>query len=93
MISPFHRYSALEDDLVYVRWVHQGLESAAEDELLEEMDEVWAELSASERESIEAMLPRSIIRGNSLSAEHRRMVDIDIAEDAKVPSRTLQEAA
>jgi hypothetical protein len=55
-------YRALEDKLIQVRWLNMGYESAEEDALLEEMDELWWNLSDEERDMIHGEPSRSLIR-------------------------------
>ena len=62
MSEALKRYRDLERRLVYTRWINLGYESPEEDALLEEMDGVWWELTAEEREMIDREPPRSLIR-------------------------------
>lgn len=93
MTEALDRYRRLEDDLVFVRWVNQGLESDKEDAILDEMDEVWWDLDDQERALIEATPPRSLIRGPSAGGYHRRLVDSDLETNPAAPPRKTEEAA
>ena len=93
MTTALDRYRRLEDDLVFVRWVNRGLESQQEDDLLDEMEQVWWEMGEDERALVEAAPPRSLVRGPSAGGHHRRLVDSDIEADPAAPPRTKEEAA
>ena len=49
MSDALSRYRSLERKLIHTRWMNLGYESAEEDVLLEDMDEVWCQLSEEER--------------------------------------------
>lgn len=92
MSTALERYRRLEDDLVFLRWVNRGLESPAEDDLLDEMEEVWWQLDDQERAAVEASPPRSLIRGPALGGRHRRLVDSDVDANPTAPPRWTEEA-
>lgn len=49
MTKEFVRYRRLERRLGITRWRHDGGESAEEDEILDEMDAAWMDLTESEQ--------------------------------------------
>jgi hypothetical protein len=55
-------YRVLEERLIQVRWLNMGFESAEEDALLEEMDELWWNLTDEEKDMIHREPSRSLIR-------------------------------
>jgi hypothetical protein len=55
-------YRDLMAQLTFTRWVHQGLESKEEDELLEKMDNVWCQLTPDEQDILQAEKPKTLIR-------------------------------
>lgn len=71
MSPAIDRYLGLLGSLVRQRWLHAGLESAEEDDLLERMDATWFELTDDERCHVQALPTRSILR----VAPQRRLVD------------------
>jgi len=52
------RYRRLERRLWYTRWRHDGEESPDEDEILDEMDAAWMNLSESEQAILKTEGPR-----------------------------------
>ena len=89
MSDALSRYRALEDKLAYVRWLHQGLESQAEDQILDEMDGVWFRLSAQEQAELNAASPRSFLEsGRPL----RTIVDTDVWLHRELPPRSTEAA-
>ena len=93
MSAPLDHYRKLEERLRYLRWLSQGLESVQEDTLLEEMDDVWWELSEEERAIAEAERPRSLIRDGLGNAPRRQLVDTDVKVSPSAAPRTTEEAA
>jgi hypothetical protein len=59
---PLEKYRGYERQLVRVRWLHRGLHSGEEDEVLENMEAVWWELSDADRQLLESEPPKSLIR-------------------------------
>ncbi|MGM0579015.1 MAG: hypothetical protein ACQEXJ_25065 [Myxococcota bacterium] len=92
MSRSLDRYRELEDELVYIRWLHQGLESDEEDELLDEMDAVWRDLTAQERALVDAEPPRSLVRSPGAPGT-ARLVDTDKLADPAAPPRRRAKAA
>ena len=62
MSEALAKYRRFRETLVRVRWIHRGLESQEEDDLLEKMDGVWSRLSADEQAEVSAEPVRSILR-------------------------------
>ncbi len=62
-------YRALESDLARIRWIHRGLESREEDDVLEKMDHAWARLSDAEQALVSAEPARSFLREGSPAQE------------------------
>ena len=78
MSSAFGTYRRLQEKLLWIRWMHLGLESADEDALLEEMDGVWWNLTADERKSISAEPPRADPIQDKQNVPG--LVDVDVKE-------------
>lgn len=49
------QYRKFLDELKNIRQIHNGQESIEEDELLEQMDSLWRELTEKEKEEIQSM--------------------------------------
>ena len=64
MSDAFQRYRSLETDLIYIRWQYAGLESEAEDPILDAMEEIWYELSEEEQQVLYHEGTKSLIRDN-----------------------------
>ena len=62
MSSAFEEYKHLENELVMTRWVHLGLESSEEDDILDQMDGAWCKLAAEEQARFNAEGARSLLR-------------------------------
>ena len=62
MSEALTEHRSLERKLVHIRWINAGCESAEEDALLEQMDEVWWDLTDEERAAINKEPPKSLIR-------------------------------
>jgi hypothetical protein len=58
MTKEFVRYRRLERRLWMTRWRHDGGKSANEDEILDEMDSVWKDLTESEQAVLRTEGPR-----------------------------------
>jgi hypothetical protein len=58
MIKELVRYRRLERRLWMIRWRHDGEESPGEDEILDEMDSAWMDLSESEQAVLRNEGPR-----------------------------------
>jgi hypothetical protein len=52
------RYRQLQRRLWLTRWRHEGIESSEEDQILDEMDVAWRELSEGEQAVLRAEGPR-----------------------------------
>lgn len=65
MSGALEQYNNLLNELIHTRWIYAGMECEQEDKLLEKMDEVWNELTEHEREQLQALPTRSIIRSES----------------------------
>jgi hypothetical protein len=58
MTKELVRYRRLERRLWMIRWRHDGEESTEEDEIPDEMDSAWVDLSESEQAVLRAEGPR-----------------------------------
>lgn len=56
------KYRVLEQQLIHMRWEHDGAEAEGEEQLLERMTDVWWELDDEERALLRAEGPRSQVR-------------------------------
>ena len=90
MSEALARYKRLEDELVRLRWVHRGLESPEEDDILEKMDAAWSLLSAGEQAEVGADPVRSLLRESHLVT--RTMVDEDVWIYRELPPRRKEVA-
>ena len=70
------QYRSLEGDLIHVRWVYGGLESAEEDPILDKMEELWHDLSPQEQGQLNSEGTKSLI-SETLSTAPRELVDVD----------------
>lgn len=70
-----NEYLTLLDQLIYIRWLHCGGESAEEDQVLEKMDLVWQTLKESDKEYIHSIPSRSLIG----TASNRIQMDLDLS--------------
>jgi len=71
------RYRSLERKLIHTRWINQGYESDEEEALLEDIDEVWWQLTDAERNMVNKERPKSLIRLGP--PKHRnRCTDADV---------------
>ena len=68
-------HRSLEEELVYIRWLSRGLESEAEDPILDDMEEVWYELSEEEQDELNSEGTKSLIRGNDAKSSVRDWTD------------------
>ena len=93
MTEALARYRELEEELVLVRWVNRGMESEAEDRLLDTMEDVWWQLGAQERHQLQSEPSRSLIWDTTAARPPRRMVDSDKERDPEAPTRRTEEAA
>ena len=80
MSDALQRYRSLEADLIYIRWQYAGLESEAEDPILDAMEEIWYELSEEEQQVLYREGTKSLIRDNDEkpSVSTRGEIDEDI---------------
>lgn len=49
MSKPLEEYRNLLQRLKHVRWIHSDVDSDAEDDILDDMDGVWYQLTTEER--------------------------------------------
>ena len=90
MSDALARYWGLEAELVRIRWIHGGLESQEEDEILDKMDGAWSRLSAQEQSELNAAPPRSLLR--SSHAITRMTMDMDVWLYRELPPRSMEAA-
>ncbi|WP_437317596.1 hypothetical protein [Sorangium sp. So ce385] len=90
MSEALERYRLLENELVRIRWIHRGLESPEEDDILEKMDAAWSRLSAEEQVAVGAEPVRSILRESPLLT--RTVVDEDVWVYRELPPRRKEVA-
>lgn len=90
MTSALERYRALEDQLVRARWIHSGFESPEEDDILDEMDGAWSELTAAERAQVNAEPARSLLRAGVPTVRFTR--DADVWSYPELPPRRKEVA-
>jgi hypothetical protein len=90
MSEALAKYRGLEEELVRVRWIHRGLESAEEDDILEKMDGVWSQLTAGERAAVSAEPGRSLLREGRPTT--RSIVDEDVWVYQELPPRRKEVA-
>lgn len=76
MSEALEDYKHLEDRLVRTRWVHSGLESSDEEDILAEMDGAWSRLTAKEQAELSAQPARSLLSDGKLAT--RKVVDEDV---------------
>lgn len=62
MSDALKRYRELEARLVRARWIHVGIESTEEDEVLDQMDGAWSMLSTEEQATLNAEGAQSLLR-------------------------------
>ncbi len=72
------RYERLWSKLVRIRWIHGGLESPEEDDILDQMDEVWSRLTSEEQVQMSAKPSRSLLR---IEVRKPARALVDVAED------------
>jgi len=90
MSDALAQYRGLEAELVHIRWIHQGLESQKEDEILDKMDGAWSQMSAEEQSEVNAAPPRSLLRsGHAIT---RTMMDMDVWCYRELPPRSMEAA-
>lgn len=90
MSDALAKYRELEARLVHIRWIHRGLESQEEDEILDKMDGAWSRLSVQEQSEVNAAPPRSL-----LQREHaitRTRMDTDVWLYRELPPRSMEAA-
>ena len=76
------KYERLWSQLIRIRWIHAGLESPEEDEILEQMDETWLCLTPDEQMRISVQPNRSLLRTQP-SKSARELVDVTEDEFAR----------
>ena len=86
MSDALSRYRSLERKLIHTRWMNLGYESAEEDVLLEDMDEVWCQLSEEERNMANKERPKSLIH-NGPAPLRSRCIDVDVLGAPERPPR------
>ena len=75
--NAFDRYRFLSNRLAYTRWLNDGYESKEEDEILEEKDVLWGQLTDAQRDEIRKTPPITKI-----------LVDVDVcAEPGSAPRK------
>ena len=86
MNNALKKYRAFQEKLAYLRWINLGCESAQEDVLLEQMDDVWWELSPDEKDllSSEPVSQELIVPNDGIIS---KVVDNDI-NNSPGPVRT-----
>jgi len=72
-MSKLDEYKKMRNQLEYVRWKHLGEESIEEDLLLDKMDEVWRQMTSTDRLSMTPSLPVRPFRSP--------MVDVDVSKN------------
>lgn len=90
MSDAFHHYRELETALIRMRWLHNGLESPEEDDLLDEMDGVWWELTPDEQDRLNREGPKTLIRDQVPAT--RTTVDVDVWSYSDLPPRRKEAA-
>jgi hypothetical protein len=90
MSEALAKYRRLENELVRIRWIHRGLESPEEDDILEKMDVAWSRLSAEEHAAVSAEPVRSLLRERPLPT--RTVVDEDVWAYRELPPRRKEVA-
>jgi hypothetical protein len=90
MSDALARYRELEGKLLHTRWVHGGLESSEEDDLLEEMDGVWWELAPEEHALLNSEGSKTLIRDRVPAT--RTTVDVDVWSYSDLPPRGREAA-
>jgi hypothetical protein len=90
MSEALARYRQLENELVRIRWIHRGLESPEEDDILDKMDAAWSRLSSAEQAKVSAEPVRSLLRKGHLI--ERTMVDEDVWNYRELPPRRKEVA-
>ena len=93
MSEAFEKYHSLKQRLIYVRWVHRGLESDEEDRLIEDMDAVWLQLDSDEQDRFRAEPPRSLIRSDPDAENQEYLVDVDVKSLPGSPPRRSKKVA
>jgi hypothetical protein len=91
MNEALRRYLELDDELVAVRWRYAGNESDEEDQLLDEMDGVWWQLSESERDELRGRPPRSLLRPRAPQPGMRALFEANLVEGSHEAPRRLRE--
>lgn len=82
----FDRYRLLSHHLAYTRWVHDGHESKEEDEIMEEKDVLWEQLTEAQRDEIHKTPPITRIQVDVDKVAHpesppRKWVDVPQCRD------------
>ncbi|HSN98910.1 MAG TPA: hypothetical protein VLS89_11515 [Candidatus Nanopelagicales bacterium] len=90
MSEALAKYRQLEEKLVRIRWIHRGIESPEEDDILEQMDSAWSRLTADEQAQVNAEPVRSLIREGRPTT--RSMVDEDVWSYLELPPRSKEVA-
>jgi hypothetical protein len=90
MSESMKTFRELERKLMFIRFCHGGLESKDEDFVLEEMDEVWWQLSQQERDQISSEGPKTLLNQELPSPDKNGWKDNDIGT---FPDDQLREVA
>ena len=90
MSETLAKYRRFENELVRVRWIHHGLESPEEDDILERMDAAWSRLSAGEQSEVSAEPARSLLRESHLVT--RKIEDENVWVYRELPPRRKEVA-
>lgn len=97
--EPLAEYRRLAHELFVLRWSMGGRESDEEEELLEQLDEVWWRLSDEQRSTINAEPPKTLIKTDDEPAEPPRLeerprheVDSGLWAVGSTGTRRLEEA-
>ena len=91
MSEAFRWTKKLELELEHVRWRHAGLDSAEEARLLDQLDALWWQMTDEERQTIDAMPSRSLIRSEPEAPTDLMDVPTELGDVR--PHRRLAESA
>ncbi len=85
------QYRDLDRRLLYIRWMHGGLESASEDDILDQMDDLWWKFTEEERELINRTSRKSLVRKASFGPHRVILRDTTVCEHPGSPVRAWKE--
>ncbi len=83
------RYRELEVRLLHIRWVHGGQDSAEEESLLGEMDDLWWKLTTHERED----LRKDPLPEGPMETQPAQLVDQNVWHEHREAPRIPRKAA